>query len=358
MPAEPVLLHFKFDNFANLPSDVESSVFSDEQFDDNCLKWKAELYPGGVRDAAKEGYIGLYLCSCNIQTIEAKFNLSIIDNSGSVCVEEESGNFDEFIEDDNWGWTEFMKRSDILDPEKKILKDGALCIDVTIQVKPRKRDIYQPPNPISAKMLKLLKSSEKADASFNVKGTTVMAHSLIVSANAPILANYCNLIPQVESGGSSDKPIQDLSPKVFQIILEFIYSGKYPTDKNAIKYGKELINAANKYDLVELKMAVENILVQERVITKKNVSEYIVFADSKCCPLLKEYALSFFAVHCKDVLKSEHSEILCESTELLKEIIILTGSSSDVGVASMSVSELRKELDKLELDVDGSKKLW
>jgi hypothetical protein len=116
-----------------------------------------------------------------------------------------------------------------------------------------------------------------------------------------------------------------------------------------------LINAANKYDLVALKMAVENILVQECVITKENVSEYIVFADSKCCPLLKEYALSYFVLHCKDVLKSEDSKILRESGELLSEIIILTGSSSDVGVGSMGVAQLRKELGKRKLDVDGSK---
>jgi hypothetical protein len=88
------------------------------------------------------------------------------------------------------------------------------------------------------------------------------------------------------------------------------------------------------------------------VITKKNVSEYIVFADSKCCPLLKEYALSYFVLHYKDVLKSEHSKMLCESAELLKEIIVLMGQSED---ESMSVAELRKELGKLDLDVEGSK---
>jgi hypothetical protein len=102
-------------------------------------------------------------------------------------------------------------------------------------------------------------------------------------------------------------------------------------------------------------MAVENILVQECVITKKNVSEYIVFADSKCCPLLKEYALSYFVLHCKEVLKSEHSKILCESAELLKEIILLTGLGGDIAAEGMGVAELRKELGKRKLDYDGSK---
>lgn len=216
----------------------------------------------------------------------------------------------------------------------------------------RFNDMYQPPSPHSANMLKLLKSSKDADVSFIVRGTTVLAHSLIITANAPILANYCNFISEADSGCSSDKLIEDVSPEVFQLILEYIYSGIYPSNKNAIKYDKELINAANKNELVELKMVVENMLVQECVITKENVSDYIVFADSKCCPLLKEYALSYFVLHYKDVLKKEDSKILCESRELLSEIINLVGQS---GEESLSVAELRKELGKLDLDVDGSK---
>ena len=44
----------------------------------------------------------------------------------------------------------------------KLLENGALCIDVTIQVKQKKQDMYQPPSN-SKKMLKLLKSAEDAD---------------------------------------------------------------------------------------------------------------------------------------------------------------------------------------------------
>jgi hypothetical protein len=42
-------------------------------------------------------------------------------------------------------------------------------------------------------------------------------------------------------------------------------------------------------------MGVENILVQECVMTQENASDYILlFADAQSCPLLKEYAVSFF----------------------------------------------------------------
>jgi speckle-type POZ protein len=357
MSAKPVLLHFKFDNFANLPSEVGSYVFSDEQTACNGNKWKLRLFPGGQRGAAEQGYIGLFLHSCNTESIEAKHNLSIINDRG-VCALNRCNTFRTFDDDTNgWGDDLFKKRSDILDPAREFLKDGALCIDATIQVKPKKYDIVQPQSPHSKNMLRLLKSSEDADVSFTVGTQTFLAHSIIIKASSPILANYCNRTASLveENDSIAAKSIEDISPKAFQIILEHIYSGNFPTNKDAIKYDKELINAANKYDLVELKMTVENILVQECVMTKENVSEYIVFADSKCCPLLKEYALSYFVLHCKDILKSEHSQILRESGELLSEIIILTGLGSDAGIGSMSVAQLRKELRKRKLDLDGSK---
>jgi speckle-type POZ protein len=359
MSSKPVLLHFKFEDFANLPSEVDSEVPSDEQTDCNGNKWKLQLYPGGTVDAEEEGYVGLYLNSCNTKTIEAKQNFSIIGNRGSVCGEEESDDFDVFGEENkSWGWTQFKRRSDILDPANEILKDGALCIDVIIQVKPKKGDMYQPLSPHSANMLKLLKSTEDADVSFTVGTQTFLAHNNIIKASSPILANFSNRIasPVEDSDTSTAKSIDDISPEVFQMILKHIYSGCYPAIKDAIKCGKELINGANKFELVELKMAVENILVRERVIKEENVSEYIIFADSMCCPLLKEYAISYFLLRYKDVLKSEESAILCESRELLSEIFTVMGSSSsDVGVESLDVAQLRKELCRLKLDVDGSK---
>ncbi|KAL7504478.1 hypothetical protein ACHAXN_002111 [Cyclotella atomus] len=69
-------------------------------------------------------------------------------------------------------------------------------------------------------------------------------------------------------------------------------------------------------------MSLENLLVQERVMTKENVSDYILFADAQSCPSLKECAIAFFLRHCKTVLKSESSKRLRESEELLAEIML------------------------------------
>ena len=69
-------------------------------------------------------------------------------------------------------------------------------------------------------------------------------------------------------------------------------------------------------------MFVENVLVRERIVTKENVADYILFADAQSCPLLKEYAISYFLLYHREVLKSEQSKRLREYGELLSEIMI------------------------------------
>jgi len=101
-----------------------------------------------------------------------------------------------------------------------------------------------------------------------------------------------------------------------------------------------------------MKLAVENVLVQECVVNRKNVAEYILFADAKSCPLLKEYAISYFLLHVPDIIHSEHSRQLRESSELLAELLILVTSKYG---DSVTVTELRQELEKRGLDIDGSK---
>ncbi|KAL3789710.1 hypothetical protein ACHAWO_001058 [Cyclotella atomus] len=189
--------------------------------------------------------------------------------------------------------------------------------------------MYQPPSN-SKKMLKLLKSAEDADVLSTVGAKIFLAHKAIMKDSLPILVDYCKCIkdPVGNNESIAARAIEGLSPKAFQLILEHIHAGSYPTDKDAIKCGKELIDAPNKFYLVELKMTVENIL---------------------------ECALLYFVLHHKEVHKSERSKILRESRELLSEIIILMGNGGDRKDKSMSVAQLRNELGKRKLDVDGSK---
>ena len=197
-------------------------------------------------------------------------------------------------------------------------------------------DLFEPKNDHCSKMLTLLQTEERADASFTVGGKCFKVHSLIINAQSPILANNIN--------GSIDA----VHPYAFQLLLEYIYSGRVPTDQQILKHGKDLIDVANRFEFSGLKMFVENGLVRKRIMTKENVADYILFAHAQSCALLKEHAISFFLVHQREVLQSGHSKCLRDSAKLLSEIKLLDSEG-------MSVNELRKELSKRKLDVDGSK---
>jgi hypothetical protein len=72
-----------------------------------------------------------------------------------------------------------------------ILRNGALLIDVTIQVKVKEHDLYSLPKVHATNMLGLTESREKSGVSFHIGTNTFRLHSQILYTNAPILASLC-----------------------------------------------------------------------------------------------------------------------------------------------------------------------
>ena len=342
MLVKPVLLHFKFDDFAN------EYYITYNQEDCNGNTWKIGIVRCvDVRTWQDLNTIDFYLRwdSGTGQPLGTNAIVSVKNASGETVKERkialkmsESGKI-----------KHFMEYSKIIDESNNILKEGSLCVDVTIQVKDKKTDELCEANENrqhQKKMLDLLDNDEQADISATVGGELFHLHSLILENNAPVFAAYCK---QSHSNGIMADIIH---PKVFRMILEYVYAGCHSRDSDIVAFGKELIDAANRFELVELKLDIEKVLVRERILDKENVADFIVFADAKTCPLLKEYAIAFFLLHGKEILKSDHSKCLRESAEVLSEIMMLMFDPQEDG---MTVNELRTELKKRKLDIDGSK---
>ena len=305
------------------------------------------LCPGG-RNIAPKGWITLIVISDsrNEDLVAAHFNIAVKNASGTIACDI-CGSSSYNAGHVNWG-RDCMKRDEIFHPNNDILKDGALCFEVTIQVKDRKDKHYDPKSKLSKRMVKLLESGDGADAFFKVGDQTFPVHSNILRINAPTLAN---LLDQEERSSVS---IEGISAPVFKLVLEYIYAEHRPTDKEIICHAKELFYAVNRYGLVDMKMIVEHTLVRECIFRKYNVCDWIIFADAQSCPLLKEYATSFLLLNAREVLKSEHSKRLRESSKLLAEMLMLVSDSNE-GRETLAVNDLRLELGKRKLDVDGSK---
>jgi hypothetical protein len=71
---------------------------------------------------------------------------------------------------EGYGQPQLIERSTLLEEANKFLINGALHIEVTIQVKPLKAILHQLLNPLSKNMLNLLCSGDDADVVFDVMG--------------------------------------------------------------------------------------------------------------------------------------------------------------------------------------------
>ena len=92
---------------------------------------------------------------------------------------------------DGWGNIEkLIERSVILDEVNNILQDGALIGEMTTEEEVEQASFHLPPNPAVNNLLQMLESGCLADVFFQVDGTTLSAHRLMLEANAPVLASF------------------------------------------------------------------------------------------------------------------------------------------------------------------------
>ena len=94
--------------------------------------------------------------------------------------------------------------------------------------------------------------------------------------------------------------ISDLTPKVLSDLLAYIYTGICP---NLASLAKELLNAANKYQLPRLVAMCENEL--ELRVRTENVFEYLVLADLYWASQLKATCMRFIKSKSLAVFQSE-----------------------------------------------------
>ncbi|KAL7525304.1 hypothetical protein ACHAWF_001303 [Thalassiosira exigua] len=123
--------------------------------------------------------------------------------------------------------------------------------------------------------------------------------------------------------------MEGVTPIIFRMVLGYVYGEDAPDSVTAAD-AREIIIASNYYEVPGLKLAMEATLVKMMVVDMKNVADWLLFAQSKTCPLLQEYALQYCAIRAEDM-------------------------NFDCMERDMSVNELRKHIHARGLDVDGSK---
>jgi len=245
----------------------------------------------------------------------------------------------------------FLSREDAL--EKYLEDDGSLVIESDIQIAAEDKRVWYPNKLIRQDILVELyqnASSECSDVAFSVEGTIYLAHKNIIFLRCKKLweiAKECNF--------EHDRPIQidSVSRDIFKSILDFVYTVEMPNIKN-LRMAAEVIVAADCFDCVHIKLYAESIIV-DKFLSADSAAEWLVFADSQSCALLKEAAIKLFIADTKTVKSAEAWSKVKESPQLVLELLDSITNDCSEEIDRIDVGDLRKILQKANLEFDGSR---
>ncbi|KAL7450327.1 LOW QUALITY PROTEIN: hypothetical protein ACHAWC_004765 [Mediolabrus comicus] len=363
-------LHFNVKNFKDLPTTTDHYVLT-PNFSCKGHDWRFYIYPGGEEgDYSDEGYVSIYLNHQSEGNITANMELSIIDKFGKKRSTFEDSNH--FVGmGDGYGNPHFIKRSDILDKSKNILgSDGTLTVALSIEEEPSDIPICSQESPkqndtghvpqqtadvcfeVSGADAKEGKKEQKASALFH-------AHSQILQVCAPMLADLFDLDDR--DGNIATASITDIKPDIFRHLLYYVYGGSVP-EEDLATHAKDIIDAADKYSIVNLKLEAEAAHVKATEITMDNVMDNLLYADAKNCALLKEAVIDYLAENSTEAVeKMSFNDVPGHLMKDLLVVISRNGNKEAIDTAAadelttLRVSDLRRILAEKGLDVDGSR---
>mmetsp|Transcript_14634 Transcript_14634/g.33959 ORF Transcript_14634/g.33959 Transcript_14634/m.33959 type:complete len:277 (+) Transcript_14634:334-1164(+) len=251
------------------------------------------------------------------------------------------------------------------------LNNGTLTLEIHLrtnkQVDPAS---FVPSNPCSGNLLKGFNDEEMSDVAFEVGGevesaanrrkrgktitTRFHAFHAILRLNAPSLSDMCR------PGDEAAVPINGVEPEVFKMLLYFCYGGKVSEDELEAN-AKAIIEAADRFEVINLKLQAEAVLTEQTEVTVDNMLDNLLYANSKNLALFQEKIMDFVAengdrivgnVSFDDVPGNLISDIL---TAVARGKRSISESAPEDDLKFMRVGELRKQLHDKGLCIDGSR---
>ena len=147
-------------------------------------------------------------------------------------------------------------------------------------------------NPLQllADFAKLFTSKRNADVIFKVQNTNIAAHKSILTARSPVFAAMFQ--PHTKEKESGKVDIADVTPAVFDKMLQFIYTGECQVGDSA----EELLMAADKYDIRDLKRHCE-LELREYALEVDTAIDLLVLSDLCDAKILRERVVKFIKLN-------------------------------------------------------------
>ena len=148
---------------------------------------------------------------------------------------------------------------------------------------------------ITENMEEVFKVAKFTDVTIDCQGKQFPCHKAILAGRSPVFDAMFS--PNFKEGIENKVEVVDVSADILEEILHFIYSGEV-RDLNKQRT-KHLLIAAEKYNLVDLKLLCEESLCIN--MTVENVLDLIEIADLHDAANLRATALKFIGKNAKQV---------------------------------------------------------
>jgi len=282
-------------------------------------KWRLKMYPNG-RKTVDQGYVTLFLKDSGREqpaNLRAQVKFSVVDAMGNR-INTKTIDKEYKVLNHAFGYSKFIKHQSLLAPERMLLPEDKLTLLCTITIAGKNiisSGAQKPANcqpeanirilteraagKLGSDLGRLLKSPGEMYSDLKLlcgPGRVELdCHTNILVARSPVF----RAMFQHDTAEAQNKEIEmtDVEPEVAEQMLSYIYTG------NLSHRGREadLLAAADKYSLIELKEMCEDVLCRETNI--ETVLTMLVVADRHQAIKLKDVCVKFLVENCHTVVK-------------------------------------------------------
>lgn len=118
--------------------------------------------------------------------------------------------------------------------------------------------------------------------------TKFHVHRFILDCCAPVLAKVCKSTGE----GVTSVTIADVKPKIFEQVLRYVY-GQHVDELCMKENTKDIIETADKFGLLALKLEAEMFYVNSTTFTTENAIDNFLYAQAQNCEFLKQAVMDF-----------------------------------------------------------------
>ncbi|CAL5013626.1 unnamed protein product [Urochloa decumbens] len=270
-------------------------VVSSKNFSAGDYMWKINCYPRGVDIDGKNEHLSLYVqLVSKSKNVKALFNAMMLDRDGDLSSSDERKGVEVHLSEGGiqWGWSRFIKRSDLL----PFVMNGMVTIMCMVKVLGDSNMPVPPPSTLATHLGHLLDRTLGTDVSFIVGGEAFPAHRSLLAARSPV---FCaELFGSMADATMPSITLQDIDPAAFRVMLRFIYTDALPPDDefgdSPVEVMLHLLAAADRYALERLKVMCELKLWEN--LSVDTAASVLASAETYSCPKLKTKCMEFFAV--------------------------------------------------------------